>query len=180
MNVISRLIVRALFRLSGSLPCRLIPLPSGPYLERYYLGRCLGRHWYLHRFVRNDSERHLHDHPWQSAVAIVLTGYYREERAVQIRRRWLMGGDRIVSWWNRIPRTDVHRITQIRQETWTLFGHSPWKFEWGFYDTEPGRWPIKAVIQYRQFKPAPDDPDGDQWWLTAPPGRYADREPLRI
>ena len=69
MNILSRLIVRLLYRVTANRPCRLIQLPSGPYLERYYLGFWHGHHRYLHRFVRNDSERHLHDHPWPVASA---------------------------------------------------------------------------------------------------------------
>lgn len=181
MNLISRLIVRALYRFSGRLPCRLIPLPSGPYLERYYLGFWQGEHRYLHRFVANDAERHLHDHPWRAASSWVLTGWYIEEAGTLIGRT-ILGGTRKVRWFNRLRRSthsrDLHRITEIRPETWTLFSHTAWEHPWGFYDTADN-WPLRYVTAYHEFKPTPDDSAGSQWWLTAPPGRFADREPLR-
>lgn len=70
---------KLLFKLTARLPCRLIQLDSGPYLERYYLGTLLGVTFYLHRFVSSDTERHLHNHPWGWGRALVLAGGYVEE-----------------------------------------------------------------------------------------------------
>ena len=49
-------------------------------MERYYLFGALGWHAYLHRFVNSDPDRGLHDHPWNRAVSLVLTGGYDEQR----------------------------------------------------------------------------------------------------
>ena len=55
---------RVLFNLSGRFPCRFINRnPEERYLERYYLGKCLGLTFYLHRFVSPDGDEEVHDHP---------------------------------------------------------------------------------------------------------------------
>lgn len=51
---------------------------SNPYLYRWHLlpkNRWLNV--YLHRFLRDDDDRALHDHPWPF-VSVVLNGTYRE------------------------------------------------------------------------------------------------------
>ena len=179
MNVLARLIVRGLYAITAHLPCRLIPLPNGPYLERYYLGFWRGQHRYLHRFIRNDSERHLHDHPWPVASAWVITGWYIEERGSFNGHSLLVGLNK-VRWFNRLHRRqrayDLHRIVSIRRETWTLFSHPKWSLPWGFYELtdDPQGW------RYRQYKPAPRTQAEKAWWLTAPPGKHAGREPLTL
>src|SRR5690606_8416676 len=52
--------------------------PEGPYLERWYLlprNRVLNV--YLHRFLRDDDDRALHDHPW-AWLSLLLQGSYVE------------------------------------------------------------------------------------------------------
>ena len=52
---------------------------SVPYLQRYYAGSISPTHdlWF-HRFLSNDSERHVHSHPFEFRTSI-LCGSYREE-----------------------------------------------------------------------------------------------------
>lgn len=142
------MIAKLLYNLTARLHCRLINLPSGRYLERYFLGDHFGRTWYLHRFVRNDSERHLHNHPWRKGWSLILTGWYDEEGATDIcphagpagvmtevhRRRW----------YNRIDGATVHRIVAARAETWTLVCTSERQRlpdgslkGWGFFEQQP-------------------------------------------
>lgn len=51
---------------------------ANPYLFRWYLWprnrRC---NLYLHRFLRDDEDRALHDHPWWF-VSLVISGSYAE------------------------------------------------------------------------------------------------------
>ncbi|WP_193725751.1 hypothetical protein [Ferruginivarius sediminum] len=50
-----------------------------PYLQRWWLlprNRVLNV--YLHRFLRSDDDRALHDHPWRN-VSVLLAGGYLEE-----------------------------------------------------------------------------------------------------
>ena len=72
---------KILEHITDRLPCRLIDGPEGePYLERYYLFGLFDRHVYVHRFTDSDPDRGLHDHPWNRALSLVLTGGYREIR----------------------------------------------------------------------------------------------------
>lgn len=165
-----------LFWLTATRPARLIKIGDQPYLERYYMGRLFGRYWYLHRFVRNDCEREVHDHPWDSAISFVLTGQYTEARCA-LTGNYPQMEERVVRRINRIIRRrlhiDLHRITAVMPETWTLFGHGEWKWPWGFYRITP------SSISYREYKAKPGDQDEKHWWLAAPQGKHIGREPLR-
>src|SRR5690554_636655 len=137
---------RLLMRITANRPARLIKLGDQPYLERYYMGRLFGRYWYLHRFVRDDNERHVHDHPWRSAISFVLCGGYVEARTLLASSgagSWAPPriSYPIVWWLNRVQRKpgriDLHRIMAVVPETWTLFGHTEWEHPWGFYQIKP-------------------------------------------
>lgn len=52
--------------------------PSQRYLVRWHLFRCRWFRVFLHRIYRPDDDRHLHNHPWPNALAIVLRGGYGE------------------------------------------------------------------------------------------------------
>jgi hypothetical protein len=83
-----------------NLPVRHITREDAvPYLDRYYLlgdmgglkyfGTCKPRWWqhlttwmpcvYVHRFLADDQDDELHNHPWE-ATSLILAGGYREER----------------------------------------------------------------------------------------------------
>ena len=168
---------RLLYRLTANLPCRLIPLPSGPYLERYYVGQVFGWTLYLHRFVRADSERHLHNHPWWHGFAVVLTGWYVESRAVDFMHRLqpfqMITEEHTVRWYNRVDGNTLHRITDVKPGTWTLFCHGQRARVRMGSASVPKGW---GFIERGEFKPA--TPSQSDWWLTAPKGRDAGRESL--
>jgi hypothetical protein len=102
--------------------------PSGnPYLHRWYL---LPRNpWgniYLHKFLRDDDDRAMHDHPWAS-VSLVLWGRYVEQTPVG--RRLYRPGSLI-----RRGSTYIHRIELLAgKPCWTLFFTGPRVREWGFH-----------------------------------------------
>lgn len=177
---------RFLYWLTARLPCRLISLDSGPYLERYYLGTLLGVTFYLHRFVSCDGERHLHNHPWRWGGALVLCGGYIEERGRDLCPAAGPAGwwtERVrVQWLNVVNGTTVHRIAEVEPRTWTLFFHGPREQVggqpkgWGFFEqltvsskNESGR-PVTL------FEPYPSSPG--EWWKTALCGRTVGRVPL--
>lgn len=163
-----------LYRLSGRLPLRVINDDAGhPYLERYYLIDALGVTVYVHRFVADDPDRGLHDHPWRWAATLVLAGpgYDEETRYGTYRRKWFgfFGGQHF------------HRVRLINYTpTWTLFIHSRARAKpWGF-------WRRKSVLHH---------PDGSskesagwiqhgpsstvEWWRNAPHGSWhPDRLPM--
>lgn len=52
---------------------------STPYLQRYYAGTFRdGSDLWLHRFLSNDGDRHLHSHPFEFS-SVMLCGGYTEE-----------------------------------------------------------------------------------------------------
>ncbi len=162
-----------LLRITDRLPCRIIDGEHGePYLERYYLAGLFGWHVYLHRFVDSDPDRGLHDHPWERAASLVLTGGYDELRLAQPPRRGasemsltnLPTRSRHVRPWrlNLLRGSDYHRVVlRDGRPAWTLFLHGPRVKGWGFL--RGGRY--KAMAQT-----AADFRHRD-WWLTASSGR---------
>jgi len=172
------LLARLLFKLSGRLRCRIIRGNFGePYLERYHLLRLPGGGGlYLHRFLASDPDRGLHDHPWDRAFGMVLSGGYRELRFAghddgeQVVARELRPGAI-----NRIRGEDFHRIVlPAEREAWTLFGHTRKYKDWGFVTLgEAGE------RRYQPHDVVTNDGDHHQWWRTAPRGRQLERAPLR-
>jgi hypothetical protein len=154
-----------LLSLSARLPCRLIDGEHGePYLERYYLFGVFGWHAYLHRFVDSDPDRGLHDHPWERALSLVLSGGYDEmrPRAADPGQTCIrtLGPGRL----NRLRGTDFHRVV-LRQgrPAWTLFLHGPRVKGWGF-------------VQHGEYRAMARDGEEFRhrdWWKQAPKGSEA-------
>lgn len=170
---------RFLYRLSARLPCRLIKLDDGPYLERYYLGQLFGVIFYLHRFVSSDSERHLHNHPWGWGRALVLSGRYLEEVVLDLCPAAGAAGCitaiRKIRWWNKVDGSHFHRISNARPGTWTLFFHNERvRVESG----QLKRWGFLARSGNATVFTPFDTSDTSRWWITAPLGRDAGREPI--
>ena len=103
-----------------------------PYLLRWFLIRTPWFRLYLHRFMRSDDDRALHDHPaWN--VSMLLSGCYIEHLAgghTAIRRPWRPWEQfRLV-----FRRAETqHRVQLIGdRKVWTLFLRGPTVREWGF------------------------------------------------
>lgn len=155
--------------ISNRLPCRIIADKDQPYLERYYVGQAFGATFYLHRFVGSDPDRGKHDHPWNWARSLILSGWYLEETRA---------GTRPVRWYNRLTGDTFHRVVLPAgcREVWTLFWHGPYVKAWGFWRTE-AIWsgdesiPLEAAC-WIPHRPQTNEATGrDQWWKTAPRGR---------
>lgn len=69
-----------LHKLTRNRRVRVIRINDNPYMYRYFVGRIGPLTFYLHRFVRADAERWVHNHPWRHCLALVLCGGYWEER----------------------------------------------------------------------------------------------------
>jgi len=84
----------------------------------------------IHHITRPDSDRHMHDHPW-NARTIVLRGGYEEERPAS-------QGVRTVHWradayTGRLLFGQYHRISYVTPGgVWTLFFTWRKKGTWGF------------------------------------------------
>lgn len=63
----------------GRWPDRVIGENIDPYLLRWHLiPKNPVFNIYLHKFVRSDDDRALHDHPWSWNVSLILNGEYIE------------------------------------------------------------------------------------------------------
>lgn len=153
-----------LLRLTASRPMRLISIKGEPYLERYHMLSLGKLQVWLHHFIRNDAEPHVHDHPW-SALSVILTAGYAEEVAEPVPTP---GGGRptlrrhirqfTAPALNLITGRHMHRITEVERDTWTLMIVSPRHGRgWFFYDDGP-----EGIRRRQPFASTPDD-----WWRTA-------------
>lgn len=135
------------------LPHRDIVIDGELYLERYYLSgemsERLASLWpegsrptpqpghhpgkgtsYLHRFVKPDPDRHLHNHPWP-ARSVILSGGYRELRLVagEVKSYSRYEGDQVA-----LLADTYHTIAELYdREVWTLFTHWDKVQGWGFW-----------------------------------------------
>lgn len=108
-----------------------------PYLIRWHL---LPRNpifnVYLHKFLRSDDDRALHDHPWAN-LSILLKGSYTEHTIAaggihhRVRR---VAGDWVLRWSGKL----AHRIEINEGACWTLFITGPKYREWGFHCRDAG------------------------------------------
>lgn len=101
--------------------------PSRPYLLRWYvLPRNDWFNVYIHRFLRDDDDRAMHDHPWAS-VSLLLRGRYVEETAAG--RKEYRAGSLV---WRSAEYT--HRVELPGgRPCWTLFVTGRRVREWGFH-----------------------------------------------
>lgn len=111
-------------------PDFIIGEPDDPYIHRWWvIPRNRWFNIYLHKIMRSDDDRALHDHPWWN-VSVVLRGGYMEHTA-RGERIWRGVG-------SIVPRGAItaHRL-EIQPEhapiAWTLFLTGPRIRTWGFH-----------------------------------------------
>lgn len=142
---------------AARLPMRAITGIDGTtFLERFTvldLGAKRPR-LYLHRFVRGDEDRELHNHPWYG-VSLILVGGYLEERRV-----WTPEGERVVARTlrpgavNMLAPHTFHRVDLIDGPCWTLFATGPVVQSWGFWHRRSGEFtPWRAFIERKGMVP---------------------------
>lgn len=111
-------------------PDFIVGRPDDPYLLRWWL---IPRNdWfniYLHKFMRSDDDRALHDHPSPN-LSVLLEGSYVEQTisAGGVHKRVVYRAGQIRG---RLPWT-AHRI-EIDRPCWTLFITGPRIRVWGFH-----------------------------------------------
>ena len=123
---------------------------DNPYLLRWWL---LPRNplfnVYVHRFLRSDDDRALHDHPWFFNCSILLDGRYIE---------WVPSktGNPLVPEpkfrtpgayfrWGRAPhRIQLYADDRGEKPVWTIFITGPRVRAWGFYC-------LKGWVHWRDF-----------------------------
>lgn len=95
---------------------------------------------YLHKIMKNDDDRALHDHPWWS-ISILLKGKLKEVLKATVRypRRFipLLRSAKL-----------AHRLEIVEGPAWTLFITGPVIRSWGFHC--PKGWvPWKEFVDSR-------------------------------
>jgi hypothetical protein len=109
-----------------------------PYLLRWYvIPRNRWCNIYLHKFLRDDDDKALHDHPWHSLSVVLKGGYFevlpfQSEELVVLREP----GDVILRRAEHSHRIALHRDLSTRNKlvpAWTLFITGPRVRQWGFH-----------------------------------------------
>jgi hypothetical protein len=123
-------------------------LKGDPYLTRYKLLKSTG--WcpigiYIHEIHQGDSDRHLHDHPWDFTSLILAGGYHEETPLFNTN----FGPLSII----RHKAADCHRLT-LTKKTWTLVFKGKAYREWGFV-TENG-WVHNEAYLKEKYKDIKD------------------------
>lgn len=116
-------------------PHFIIGSSDAPYMHRWYLiPRNPWINVYLHKFLRDDEDRALHDHPW-SFLSFMVWGAYTEIRPTNILGE-LMNWPKTRSAPSIAFRraTDRHRVALIDgRPCWTIVITGPKVREWGFW-----------------------------------------------
>jgi hypothetical protein len=108
------------------------------HFVRYVLFRTPWGGIQIHKFVREDEERHLHNHPRKFWTLVLIGGYREEFRRLRFTckewREWASGT------WHPFELESQHKIVKLfRVPTWTLVVVGPKRQEWGFYTDTFGR-----------------------------------------
>ncbi|MBB5444630.1 MULTISPECIES: hypothetical protein [unclassified Paraburkholderia] len=141
---------RIISRLTRRGPDFIIGDVADPYLVRWWvIPRNRFFNIYLHRFLRSDDDRALHDHPW-SNLSILLRGKYVEHTiahgGINVRTERRAGDCKL-----RLFGSAAHRLELTDGECWTLFVTGPRYREWGFHC------PLIGWVHWRRFTAA-DNP----------------------
>ena len=108
---------------------------------------------YVHHLCDRDHES-LHNHPWKWSAALVLTGWYAEERATGAgqRVRRVVRAGRV----NRISRSTFHRIDDVSPKgAWTLCIHGARVQGDGFLTRAAGGWTYRDAgeVSFESTRP---------------------------
>lgn len=80
----------------------------------------------IHHIQRADSDRNLHDHPWNARTVIIKGGYVEERECGEVFCR-------PAGATARLRFGEYHRITQVLPDgAWTIFITGKYRGTWGF------------------------------------------------
>lgn len=109
------------------------------YLRRWILASLFGYRLMLHKIVRADHDRCLHDHPW-GFIGIILKGGYTEQLPNNVFRT-----NKAPCFINRWNPTFTHRIDKLlAPSSWTLLITGPYRKTWGFFTP-------KGWMEWKEF-----------------------------
>ena len=146
--------------LNSLLSCKVIVnCDREPYLHRWYLIRTTRFAVFIHKFIRSDEDRALHDHPWNFFVIPIWRGYIEHSdkacdcgicknnpgrakdfpRLPVQRRVWPIISSRYRTG------TYRHRVELIKDKpAWSIFIRFKEQRDWGF-------WPKEGFIQWNKW-----------------------------
>jgi len=105
------------------------------YLQRTYIKRKgFFPEIFIHKFYASDSDRDLHNHPWNNAFSLILNGSYREERFVDNTKTKTFFKTLKPGMFNYIGINDYHRVSLMSEYVWTLFVAFKRVQHWGFWE----------------------------------------------
>jgi hypothetical protein len=141
--------------LTVEMPMKEIIVNGEVYLQRYFAHKLAdGTQVWYHRFLRNDSERHLHSHPWD-AISKILTGRYVEERQdIHFNETYL--ASYLPGNMNVIDEEILHRIVEVEPNTWTMMIVSPERLPTWHFIEEDGtqtEMPTSPFEWHQDFQP---------------------------
>jgi hypothetical protein len=111
-------------------PDLIIGTKDDHYLYRWHLIKTRWLKIYLHKILRSDDERALHDHPWHN-ISVILKGGYKEIQGIPCGERWYYRRPGNVIFRRA---TLPHRLVVLNKEPcWSLFITGPTIREWGFH-----------------------------------------------
>ncbi|MEP7150066.1 MAG: hypothetical protein ABI857_14395 [Acidobacteriota bacterium] len=119
-----------------------------PYMLRWYvIPRNRRLNIYVHKFLRDDDDRALHDHPWWF-VSLILKGGYVEvtDKGPVTRDRWSLAF-RPATHRHRV---ELHRVIEpwagltVRIPAWTIVVTGRSSRTWGF-------WCPKGFVPWHEF-----------------------------
>lgn len=150
--------------------CRVIVnCEREPYLLRWYVLRTERLGIFIHKFVRSDEDRALHDHPWPFLVVPLWGGYIEHSDRLMLRGRNVVRAcndfanhpdflDMMLSQREPVVRriwpiiSTRYRDTNYRHRVELINGRSSWSLffrfkkirEWGF-------WPKEGFILWNKW-----------------------------
>jgi hypothetical protein len=103
------------------------------YMQRWWLFRSKGLSARIHRIMRSDAARDLHDHPWDNVSIVLRGGYYEEmpDASAHCGVRLVWRGPGAVVYREAEDRHRLHIVG--RYEAWTLFIVFRKRRIWGFH-----------------------------------------------
>jgi len=143
----------SMMSLTADMPMKEIVINGDAYLQRYFAHTLAdGTQLWYHRFLRNDSEEHLHSHPWESRSTI-LVGRYTEQRSIfgnYCHIEYRVGES------NFIQHDTLHRIIKVEPDTWTMMLVAPGRADtWHFIEEDGSKveMPASPFEWHQDFKP---------------------------
>jgi hypothetical protein len=111
---------------------------GAPYMKRWIL-KMQGGGWRLHKILRSDDDRALHDHPFDF-TSLLLRGAYIEHVPADPLNPWGPTVERRfqAGQVNRCVAARPHRLELREGPVWTLVRCAPKRRDWGFY--APAGW----------------------------------------